>query len=137
MTTGPFQLPSPLAPTVLVASADHAVNASNADIQHGVPTNAATVRAWTNTYRRMRHGFATRNLGRHLFYLIHYARSLVNPLHEPEDRSRNCGLRPQSDTNRRRCELLDRRSQGELCSKICKVRRCPESALPVQSAPDL
>jgi len=56
----------------------HAVNASNANIQHGVPTNAATARAWTNTYRQMRHGFATRNLGQHLFYLTHHARSLAN-----------------------------------------------------------
>ncbi len=106
MTTGQFQPQSPLDPTVLVDSADHAVNnalpggpsrevihravstayyavfhavnASNADIQHGVPTNAATARAWTNTYRQMRHGFATKNLRRHLFSLPHHARSLAN-----------------------------------------------------------
>lgn len=47
-------------------------------LQHGVPTNAATAQAWTNTYRRMRHGFATGNLGRHLFYLTYHARSLAN-----------------------------------------------------------
>lgn len=108
MTTGPFQPPSPLDPTVLINSTDHAVNnaphggpsrevvhraistayyavfhainASNAEIRHGVPTNAATAQTWTNTYRQMRHGFATRSLGQHLFYLTHHARSLANHL---------------------------------------------------------
>ena len=106
MTTGQFQPPSPLDPTVLIDSADyavnnalpggpsrevihraistayyavfHAINASNADIQHGVPTNAAAAQAWTSTYRRMRHGFATRSLGRHLFSLTYHAQSLAN-----------------------------------------------------------
>ena len=96
MTTGQFRLPSPLNPTVLIDSAGHAVNnalpegpsrevihraistayyavfhavnTSNADIQHGAPTNAVTAQAWTNTYRQMRHGFATGSLGQHLFY---------------------------------------------------------------------
>ena len=73
MTVGPFQPPSPLDPTALIDSADHAVNnalpggpsretvhravstayyavfhainASNAIVQHGVPTNAAYARA--------------------------------------------------------------------------------------------
>ena len=106
MTAGPFQPPSPLDPTVLIDSADHAVNnapaggpsrevihraistayyavfhainASNADIQHGTPTNAASASAWTSTYRRMRHGFATRSLRRHLFHLTQDARLLAN-----------------------------------------------------------
>ena len=106
MTARQFQPPSPLDPTALIDSADyavnhalpggpsrevihraistayyavfHAVNASNADIRHGAPTNAATARAWINTYRQMRHGFATRNLGLHLFHLTLHARSLAN-----------------------------------------------------------
>ena len=106
MTTSQFQLPSPLDPTALIDSAHHAVNnaptggpsreavhraistayyavfhaisASNADVQHGVPTNAATAQAWTNTYRRMRHNYATRSLGQHLFSLTQDARSLAN-----------------------------------------------------------
>ena len=87
MTTGQLQQPSPLDPTALIDSADHAVNnappigpsreaihraisttyyavfhaisAVNADARHGVPTNRSTAQAWTNTYRQMRHGFAT------------------------------------------------------------------------------
>ena len=106
MTTGQFQPPSPLAPTALIDSADHAVNnappggpsrevihraistayyavfhavnASNADVRHGVPTNVATAQAWTNTYRQMRHNFSTRNLGQHMFNLAHDARRLAN-----------------------------------------------------------
>ncbi len=106
MTTIQLQPPSPLDPTLLIDSADHAVNnafpsgpsrevihraistayyavfhavnASNADVQHGIPTNAPTVRAWTATYRRMRHGFATRNLRRHLFQLTQDAQLLAN-----------------------------------------------------------
>ena len=88
MTTGQLQPPSPLDPTALIDSADHAVNnappigpsreaihraistayyavfhaisAVNADARHGVPTNRTTAQAWTNTYRQMRHGFATK-----------------------------------------------------------------------------
>ena len=56
----------------------HAVNASNADIRHGVPTNAATAQAWTRTYRQMRHNFATGSLGQNLFHLTRYARHLAN-----------------------------------------------------------
>ena len=106
MTTGQFQPPSPLDPTALIDSAYqavnnappggpsreavhraistayyavfHAINASNADARHGVPTNATTVRAWTNTYRGMRHNFAAQSLGQHLFYLSQNARSLAN-----------------------------------------------------------
>ena len=106
MTASQFRPPSPLDPTVLIDSADHAVNnalpggpsrevihraistayyavfhavnASNADIQHGAPTNAVTAQAWTSTYRQMRHGFATGSLGQHLFYLTHHPRSLAN-----------------------------------------------------------
>ena len=87
MTTGQLQPTSPLDPTALIDSADHAVNnappigpsreaihraistayyavfhaisAVNADARHGVPTNRTTAQAWTNTYRQMRHGFAT------------------------------------------------------------------------------
>ena len=106
MTTGQFQPPLRLDPTALIDSADHAVNnappggpsreaihraistayyavfhainASNADVRHGVPTNAATVQAWTDTYRQMSHGFATRSLRRNLFNLTHDARLLAN-----------------------------------------------------------
>ena len=106
MSTGQFQPPSPLDPITLIDSADHAVNkaflggssrevihrvistayyavchavnASNADVRPGVPTNAATAGAWTNTYRRMRHGFATRSLGHHMFYLTQDAQLLAN-----------------------------------------------------------
>ena len=35
-------------------------------------------RAWTATYRRMRHGFATRNLRRHPFQLTRDAQLLSN-----------------------------------------------------------
>ena len=35
-------------------------------------------RAWTATYRRMRHGFATGNLRRHLFHLTQDAQLLAN-----------------------------------------------------------
>ena len=106
MTTTQFQPPWPLDPTIRIDSADHAVNnafpsgpsrevihraistayyavvhavnASNAEVQHGIPTNSATARAWTATYRRMRHGFATRNLRRHLFQLTRDAQLLAN-----------------------------------------------------------
>ena len=106
MTTNQFQLPSPLDPSALIDSAYHAVNnappggpsreavhraistayyavfhainASNADVQHGVPASAATARAWTNTYRRMRHNFAAQSLGQHFFSLTQNARSLAN-----------------------------------------------------------
>ena len=106
MTSGQFQLPSPLHPTSLIDSAHyainnaapgglsretihraistvyyavfHAINASNADAQHGVPTNAATAQSWTYTYRRMRHNFATNNLRQHFFYLTGDARLLAN-----------------------------------------------------------
>ena len=106
MTTGQFQPPSPLDPTALIDSADHAVNnappigasrqaihraistayyavfhaisAVNADVRHGVPTNRTTAQAWTDTYRRMRHGFATRSLRHNLFILTQDARHLAN-----------------------------------------------------------
>ena len=140
MTTSQFRPPSPLDPTVLIDSADHAVNnalpggpsrevihraistayyavfhavnASNADIQHGAPTNAVTAQAWTNTYRQMRHGFANRKSRPTPVLPDPPCAKLGQPLHEPEDRSRNRGLRPQSDTDRRGRELLDRRGQG-------------------------
>ena len=106
MTTGQFQPPGPLDPTALINSADHAVNnvpsgnasreaihraistayyavfhaicAINADVQHGVPTSPATAEAWTNTYRQMRHRFATRSLSRHLSNLTQDAQHLTN-----------------------------------------------------------
>ena len=106
MTTSQFQIPSSLDPTALIDSAFHAVNNTppggpsreavhraistayyavfhaintvNADVQHGVPTNAATARGWTSTYRRMRHNFATQSLGQLLFHLSQNARSLAN-----------------------------------------------------------
>ena len=106
MTTIRFQPPSPLDPTILIDSADHsvnnapsgdpsrevihraissayyavfhAVNASNADVQNGIPMNAASARAWTATYRQVRHGFATRNLRRHPFQLTRDAQLLSN-----------------------------------------------------------
>ena len=106
MTTGQLQPPSPLDPTALIDSADHAVNnapaggpsreaihraistayyavfhaisAINADVRHGVPTNPATARAWTNTYRQMRHGFATGSLRHNLFILTQDARHVAN-----------------------------------------------------------
>ena len=106
MTSGQFQLPSPLDPTSLIDSAHHAINspphdglsretihraistayyavfhainASNADAQHGVPTNATTAQSWTNTYRKMRHSFASYSLSQHLFYLTGDARLLAN-----------------------------------------------------------
>ena len=56
--------------------------------------------------------FATRSLGRRLFSLTHHAQSLANHFMNLKIRSRNCGLRPKSDPDRRRCELLDRCSQG-------------------------
>ena len=106
MTTGQLQPPSPLDPTALIDSADHVVNnappigpsreaihraistayyavfhaisAVNADVQHGVPTNQTTAQAWTDTYRQMRHGFATRSLSQNLFILTQDARQLAN-----------------------------------------------------------
>lgn len=106
MTAGQFQLPSPLNPTALIDSADyavnnappggpsretihravstvyyavfHAVNASNADVRHGVPASAATARSWTNAYRQMRHTRATNRLRQHFFYLNSDARLLAN-----------------------------------------------------------
>ena len=106
MTTGQFQPPSPLDPTALIDNAGHAVNnappigpsreaihraistayyavfhaisAINADVRHGVPTNPATAQAWTNTYRQMRHGFATGSLRQNLFSLTQDARHLAN-----------------------------------------------------------
>ena len=112
MTVGQFQPPSPLDPTALVDSADHAVNnapsggpsretvhraistayyavfhainASNAIVQHGVPTNAADARAWTDTYRRMRHNFAARSLNQHLFSLHRNAQLLANHFINPK-----------------------------------------------------
>ena len=56
----------------------HAINASNAMVQHGVPINAADALAWTDTYRRMRHNFAARSLNQHLFSLTHNAQLLAN-----------------------------------------------------------
>ena len=78
MTIGQFQPPSPLDPIALIDSADqavnnafpggpsrevihraistvyyavfHAVNASNANVRHGIPTNAASAGTWTDTY---------------------------------------------------------------------------------------
>ena len=106
MTTGPFQPPSPLQPTALIDSADnavnnaapggpsretihravstayyavfHAISASNAAVQHGVPADATAAEAWTNTYRRMRHNFAARSLYRYRSRLTRDARSLAN-----------------------------------------------------------
>lgn len=106
MTANQFQPPSPLDPTALIDSADHAVKnppplgasreaihravstayyavfhaicAINADVQHGVPTNPATAQAWTDTYRQMRHGFATRSLSQNLLSLAQDARHLAN-----------------------------------------------------------
>ena len=106
MTTGQFQPPSPLDPTALINSADHAVNnapagsapreaihraistayyavfhaisAINANVQYGVPTNPVSAEAWTNTYRQMRHRFATRSLSRHLSNLTQDAQHLAN-----------------------------------------------------------
>ena len=106
MTVGQFQPPSSLEPTALIHSADHAVNnalpggpscetvhraistayhavfhaidASNAIVHHGVPTNAADARAWTDTYRRMHHNLAARSLSQHLFSLPHNAQLLAN-----------------------------------------------------------
>ena len=106
MTTGQFLPPMPLDPTAPIQSAEqtlhnapssgpsreaihravstayyavfHAVTASNANIQHGVPSNAATAQDWTNTYRQMRHSRATRNLARHLHSLPPNPRSLAN-----------------------------------------------------------
>ena len=106
MTTSQFQPPSPLDPTALIDSADQAVNnappigasreaihraistayyavfhaicAINADVRHGVPTNPTTAQAWTDTYRQMRHGFATRSLSQNLLSLAQDARHLAN-----------------------------------------------------------
>ena len=106
MTTGQLQQPSPLDPTALIDSADHAVNnappigpsreaihraistayyavfhaisAVNADARHGVPTNRTTAQAWTHTYRQMRHGSATKRLSQYLFSLTQDARLLAN-----------------------------------------------------------
>ena len=106
MTTSQFQPPVPLNATSLIDSADHAVNnashagpsreaihraistayyavfhainASNADIQHGIPTDQTKAQAWTNTYRRMRHNSAARSLRQCLFPLTQDARLLAN-----------------------------------------------------------
>ena len=106
MTAGQFQLPYPLDPTALIDSADyavnnappggpsretihraistvyyavfHAINASNANVRHGVPANAATAQLWTDTYRQMRHNPATNRLRRHLFRLTSNAQLLAN-----------------------------------------------------------
>ena len=106
MTTSQFEPPSPLNPTALIDSADHAVNnppplgasreaihraistayyavfhaisATNADVQHGVPTNPTTAQAWTDTYRQMRHGFAARSLRENLLRLTQDAQLLAN-----------------------------------------------------------
>ena len=106
MTTAPFQPPSPLWPATLIDSADdavnnaapggpyretihravstayyavfHAISASNAAVQHGVPADAATAQAWTSTYRRMRHNFAATSLYRHRSRLTYEARPLAN-----------------------------------------------------------
>ena len=106
MTTSQFQPPVPLNPTSLIDSADHAVNnpsqagpsreaihraistayyavfhainASNAGIQHGFPTDQAKAQAWTDTYRRMRHNSASRCIRQHLFHLTQDARLLAN-----------------------------------------------------------
>ena len=106
MTTARFQPPSPLQPIALIDSADaavnnaapggpsretihravstayyavfHAINASNAAVQHGVPADADTAQAWTGAYRRMRHNFAARSLEQHLPSLTLDARALAN-----------------------------------------------------------
>ena len=106
MTAGQFQLPSPLDPTSLIDSADytvnnappggpsretihravstvyyavfHAINASNADVRHGVPASAATALLWTSEYRQMRHTRATNRLRQHFFHLNSDARLLAN-----------------------------------------------------------
>ena len=106
MTAGQFQLPYPLDPTALIDSADysvnnappggpsretihrtistvyyavfHAINASNANIRHGVPANATTAQLWTDTYRQMRHNRPTNSLRRHLFRLTSNAQLLAN-----------------------------------------------------------
>ena len=56
----------------------HAINASNANVRHGVPANTATAQLWTKTYRQMRHNFATNRLGQHLFHLTSDAQLLAN-----------------------------------------------------------
>ena len=106
MTVGQFLLPRPLDPTALIDSADyavnnappggppretihraistvyyalfHAINASNANVRHGVPANAVTAQVWTNTYRQMRHNPRTNGLRRHLFRLTSNAQLLAN-----------------------------------------------------------
>ena len=106
MTASQFQPPSPLDPTALIDSADHAVNNSpplgasreaihravstayyavfhaicaiNADVQHGVPTNPTTAQAWTDTYRQIRHNLATRRLSENLLSLPQDAQHLAN-----------------------------------------------------------
>ena len=106
MTSVPFQPPSPLRPAALIDSADaavnnaapggpsretihravstayyavfHAINASNAAVQHGVPADAAAALDWTGAYRRMRHNFAARSLYRHRSSLTRDARLLAN-----------------------------------------------------------
>ena len=107
MTTTQFQPPSPLDPSALIDSADHAVNraplpmgpsretihraistayyavfhaitASNADIQHGTPVNPATARTWTHTYRMMGHNRAVRSLNRHLSSLSGNGQALAS-----------------------------------------------------------
>ena len=106
MSTSPFQTPSPLQPTALLDSAQdslintsasaptretihraistayyavfHAINASNADITHGGPTNPTTAQARTSTYRQMRHNSAASRLNNHFFSLSPNARLLAN-----------------------------------------------------------
>ena len=108
MTATPFQPPSPLQPAALINTAEnainntpspgptretihraistayyaifHAVNASNADTRHGIPSNPATARAWTTTYRQMRHTFATTSLANHLLHLAPNPTILANSL---------------------------------------------------------
>ena len=106
MTTVRFQPPSPLRPAALLDSAEaavnntapggpsretihravstayyavfHAISASNAAVQHGIPVDAATTQAWTSTYRRMRHNFAARSLEQHRSRLTRDARPLAS-----------------------------------------------------------
>ena len=106
MTAGQVQLPYPLDPTTLIDSAEyavnnappggpsretihraistvyyavfHAINTSNANVRHGVPTNATTGQLWTDTYRQMRHNLATNRLRRYFFRLNSNAQLLAN-----------------------------------------------------------
>ena len=105
MSTAQFRAPFPLHPTALLDTADnsinnpgtgspsretihraistayyalfHAINASNADITHGGPTNTPTAQAWTDTYRQMRHNFAARHLNQHMFSFASNGRILA------------------------------------------------------------